>query len=180
MRAAGSPPARRGRFPPVARTAAICGSTMSHTVVKNARRSSRLRLLITEPPPSARTMGEVSDSRARASRAVVSRFLKTSSPSRAKISGMVIPRAATIRSSRSTKGRPRILAKCRPTLVFPEAGNPVRAMDLVVDLGPINLISDRLGRRLDGIVVVMENARLGDLDGAVATRIKPRGMVGRR
>ena len=78
---------------------------------------------MTAPPPVERTPA---DSKVNASMVSSSISRKRGSPSRSKNSRMEQPRRCSMEWSESTKGICNRRASCRPTVVFPEPGNPTR------------------------------------------------------
>jgi len=111
-----------GRLPPTA--SASTGRSMNSTT-PFWRRARTFSVRFTAPPPQESTSPFSLPKRAICA---ASFARKPSSPSAAKISGMLRPSALTISSSRSTSGLPSCFASRRPRVDLPQEGIPTRAM----------------------------------------------------
>ena len=137
---------RSGRLPPCVQSRGlveISDDRRSRRVSTDARRYMQrvfLRTIsahsgvMTVPPPSARTTNGAHCLLCTVFRislsTSVSRRRKATSPSEEKISGMLLPAASSIASSRSIKGQQSNCESSLPTLLLPHPINPV--IDMII------------------------------------------------
>ena len=130
-------PARLGRVS--CRTSAIISSSgrQSQTTTPFSRIMRMFSSRVTMPPPVAITASPASSARPSAA---VSCRRKPASPSSAKISGMDLPAARAISSSKSMSGRPIRPASSRPIVLLPHPIMPMSRIGLHMGVLPRSLI----------------------------------------